>query len=227
MACSIHKRRCVALAALLLGTLGARAQGADDAVHRGAHAARACMACHSFAPGQHLTGPSLAGVWGRKAGTAEGFARYSDALRRSGIVWTRQELDRWLANPAAMVPGNAMSFPGIADDRTRADVVAYLEAVSQGVATAPRRDLPDLKKADPNARVTSISACGDSYRVTTADGRTEVFWEFNLRLKTDGSPLGPPPGRPVLLATGMQGDRAAVVFSRFEEIAQIVRRRCP
>ncbi len=47
---------------------------------RGAQAARACIACHSFTPGRHMTGPSLAGVWGRKAGAAEGFERYSDAL---------------------------------------------------------------------------------------------------------------------------------------------------
>lgn len=196
-------------------------------IQRGAHAAQTCMACHSFLPGQHLTGPSLAGIWDRKAGTAEGFGRYSDALRHSGIVWTQRELDAWLTNPAALVPGNGMRFPGIEDSRSRADLIAYLQAVSQGAVAAPRRGLPDLKKGDPNARVTGIRACGDAYRVTTADGQTEVFWEFNLRFKTDGSASGPAPRRPVLLAAGMQGDRASVVFSRFEEIAGFVRRQCP
>lgn len=185
------------------------------------------MACHSFAPGQHLTGPSLAGVWGRKAGTAQGFGRYSDALRRSGLVWNQRELDAWLASPAALVPGTSMSFPGIQDSRTRADVIAYLAAVSRGAIAGARRDLPDLKKADPDARVTAIRVCGDTYRVTTADAKTEAFWEFNLRLKTDGSPAGPAPGRPVLVGSGMQGDRASVVFSRFEEIGAFIRRQCP
>lgn len=220
--------RSALLAALALTAAAAtHAQTATGDVQRGARAARACMACHSFAPGQHLTGPSLASVWGRKAGTVEGFGRYSDALRRSGLVWNQRELDAWLANPAALVPGNTMIFAGMKDSRTRADVIAYLEAVSRGTVAGPRRELPDLKKADPDARVTAVRACGDSYRVTTADGQTEVFWEFNLRFKTDGSSAGPAAGRPVLVATGMQGDRAAVVFSRFEEIADFVRRQCP
>lgn len=220
--------RLALLAACALSAAAAtHAQTATGDVQRGARAARACMACHSFAPGQHLTGPSLAGVWGRKAGTAAGFGRYSDALRHSGLVWDRRALDAWLTDPAALVPGNAMSFPGIQDSRTRADVIAWLQAVSSGTATAPQRKLPDLKKADPDARVTAIRACGDSYRVTTADGRTEVFWEFNLRFKTDGSPAGPAAGQPILIASGMQGDRASVVFSRYEEIADLVRRQCP
>ncbi|MEO7391679.1 MAG: hypothetical protein ABIU58_05860 [Ramlibacter sp.] len=83
-----------------------------------------------------------------------------------------------------------------------------------------------LQRCDPNARVTAIRACGDGYRVTTADGQTEVFWEFNLRFKTDGSSSGPAPRRPMLIGGGMQEDRAFVVFSRFEEIAEMVRRQC-
>jgi cytochrome c len=111
------------LAALATLAFGAPAHGEGDHV-RGAQAARACMECHSFAPGRHMTGPSLAGVWGRKAGTAAGFARYSDALKRSGLVWDERHLDQWLTNPATVVPGNAMDFPGIADARTRADLLA-------------------------------------------------------------------------------------------------------
>lgn len=210
----------------LAAAAGLHAQPAGD-VQRGARAARACMACHSFAPGQHLTGPSLAGVVGRKAGTAEAFSRYSQALRHSGLVWNQRNLDTWLADPAALVPGNAMAVPGIKDSGTRADLIAYLEAVSRGTLAGARRDLLDLKKADPDTRVTRITACGDSYRVTTADKKTEVFWEFNLRFKTDGSSAGPAAGAPVLVGSGMQGDRASVVFSRFEDIPAFIRRECP
>ncbi len=202
----------------------ARAEG-DPA--RGAQAARTCMACHSFAPSRHLTGPSLAGVLGRKAGTADGFARYSDALKQSGLVWDKRNLDAWLENPAALVPGNAMTFPGIADARTRADLVAYIEAVSTGRVKVPDRGLPNLKESDAASRVTSIRFCGDTYRLTTADRKAHVFWEFNLRFKTDGSAAGPAAGQPVLIGTGMQGDRAAVVFARPEEISAFIQRRCP
>jgi cytochrome c len=200
---------------------------AADELDRGAQASRACLACHSFAPGRHMTGPSLAGVWGRKAGTADGFGRYSDALKRSGVVWERQSLDDWLKNPASLVPGNAMAFGGIAEAGTRADLLAYLQAVSQGRVSAPARGLPNLKLAGADARVTAIRACGDAYRVITADNKTHTIWEFNLRFKTDGSPDGPLTGKPVMVGTGMQGDRVAVVFARPEEISVFIRRECP
>lgn len=196
-------------------------------VERGAQAARSCMACHSFAPGQHMSGPSLAGVWGRKAGTAAGFGRYSDALKRSGKVWDEQALDAWLKNPSASIPGNAMVFDGIADARTRADLLAYLQAASEGRVPAPDRSLPDLKRADATRQVSAIRYCGDAYRVVTGDRKTHVFWEFNLRFKTDGSPSGPAAGKPVIIGAGMQGDRAAVVFARPEEISAFIRTECP
>ena len=80
---------------------------------RGASQFQVCMACHSTEPDRHLTGPSLAHVWGSKAGTARGFPRYSDALKKSGIVWNEETLDKWLSNPEGFVPGNGMTFPGI------------------------------------------------------------------------------------------------------------------
>ncbi len=217
--------RPMTLAGLAALTFGAPAHAAGDPI-RGAQAARTCMACHSFASGRHMTGPSLAGVWGRKAGTAKGFGRYSEALKHSGLVWHEGQLDAWLKNPAALVPGNAMSFPGIADARTRADLLAYLKAVSSGRVSVPDRGPPNLKQADAASRVTSMRYCGDTYRVTTADRKTYAFWEFNLRFKTDGSADGPAAGKPVIVHTGMQGDRAAVIFSRPDEISGFIRREC-
>lgn len=216
---------------VLLGIAGgfsfvAPSHGAGD-VQRGAQASRSCMACHSFSPGRHMTGPSLAGVWGRRAGTAAGFGRYSDALKRSEFTWNEKTLDAWLRSPAALIPGNAMLFDGIPDPNTRADLLAYLQAVSEGRASAPERGLPNLKRAEASGQVTAIRYCGDAYRVLTGDGKTRTWWEFNLRFKTDGSPEGPSTGKPVIVGTGMQGDRAAVVFSRPEEISGFIRRECP
>jgi cytochrome c len=218
---------CTALAALAAGLAPATFANAAGDIDRGARAARACMACHSFAAGRQMTGPSLAGVWERKAGTAEGFGRYSDALKHAGIVWNEKNLDAWLKNPAALVPGNTMAFAGIPHERTRADLLAYIEAVSKGRVTVASRGLANLKLADAADQVTAIRHCGDAYRVTTGDGKSATFWEFNLRFKTDGSPDGPPAGKPVIVGSGMQGDRAAIVFSRPEEISGFIRRECP
>ena len=196
-------------------------------IGRGARTARACLGCHSFAPGSHMTGPSLAGFWGRKAGSAPGFGRYSKALEDSDLVWDEQNLDAWLKSPATLVPGNAMAFKGIADASARKDLLAYLQAVSEGRVAAPERGLPSLKLAEDSKRVKAIRHCGDAYRITTADGTTHTLWEFNVRFKTDGSPSGPPAGQPVIVGTGMQGDRVAVVFARPEELTTAIRRACP
>ncbi len=212
---------------MMLGAASVVSTAHAGDVERGAAASRQCLACHSFAPGQHLTGPSLADVWERRAGTAAGFTRYSDAMKRSDLVWNDRSLDAWLRNPAAVIPGNAMAFRGVPDAGMRADLIAYLRAVSEGQVKAPNRGLPDLKRADASHRVTGIRHCGDAYRVTTGDGATRTWWEFNLRFKTDGSAAGPEPGKPVIVGNGMQGDRAAVVFSRPAEISAFIGGECP
>ncbi len=217
-------RDCAAVAALCL-PLAALAAG--DA-SRGAQMFRACAACHTLTAGEHRTGPSLAGMYGRKAGTAEGFQRYSDALRNSGLVWDARTLDGWLRDPAALLPGNAMAFRGLPEARDRDDLIAYLRAVSEGKIAAPQaRALPDLKTADVGQRVRAIHHCGDGYRVTLGDGSVHPFWEFNLRFKTDASPQGPRRGEPVIVGAGMGGDRAQVVFAAPGEISSFIQDTCP
>jgi cytochrome c len=208
--------------------LGVDAAGAAGDAARGANAFRACIACHSLEPGVHRTGPSLAAVWGQKAGSLENFARYSGALKGSGMVWNEQALDRWLRDPQAAVPGNYMIFRGIDDERTRADLIAFLRAASEQRKSAgsPRRANPDLKEAPETARIASIRRCADTYFVTNAKGDTAPYWEFNLRFKTDSGPGGPAPGKPVMVGAGMQGDRAQVVFADFREISSFIVERC-
>jgi cytochrome c len=77
-----------------------RADAAGDP-EAGAQAFRTCAACHTLEPGAHRTGPSLAGVFGREAGTAEGFHRYSDALKSADLVWNEDALNTFLADPQA------------------------------------------------------------------------------------------------------------------------------
>lgn len=86
----------------------------------------ACMACHSGAEG--ALGPSLPGLMGRKAGSDPNF-RYSPAMKRSKVVWSDATLDAYLTDPQAVVPGNAMAFPGVADAQQRAEIVKYIQGL--------------------------------------------------------------------------------------------------
>jgi len=233
-----HKIRRGPASAILIGLLSL-ASGNDAAAvgdpKRGAQVFQACLACHSVKPGEQLTGPSLARVWNRKAGTVEGFPRYSDALKHADVVWNEANLDGWLANPEQFVAGNNMTFPGVRERKDREDVIAYLRAVSEGKAPSaePRRGgmmmhsgKVDLKKAPPAGQVVSIGHCGDTYTVKTADGKTNKVWEFNLRFKSDSSNDGPLPGKPVIVGAGMQGDRASVVFASPAEIGSFIKPTC-
>ena len=223
-------------AALVLACVSGVALGAGDP-KRGAQLFGQCMACHSVQPGEHQTGPSLAHVWNRKAGAAEGFMRYSDPVKQSGVTWNEAALDKWLANPAQLIPGNSMTFPGIKDPQARQDVIAYLKAVDEKKAPAAAKGMGgmmgmgrarlDLKNVPPAGQVRSIKYCGDTYTVETADGKIEKTWEFNLRFKSDSSRLGPAPGKPVAVGAGMQGDRASIIFEAPDEISRFVRSSCP
>jgi len=222
--------------AWLLLLLAPAAMAAGDA-KRGAQLFGQCMACHSIQPGEHQTGPSLAHVWNHEAGTVEGFTRYSEALKRSGATWNDMALDKWLANPAQMIPGTTMTFPGIKERQAREDVIAFLRAVDENKAPPAAKgrggmmgmaqQKMDLKKAPPAGQVRSIKHCSDTYTVETADGKSEKVWEFNLRFKTDSSKLGPRPGQPVAVGAGMQGDRASVVFASPKEISEFIKASCP
>jgi len=130
-----------ALAALLLvscGSLAAPAALADiggDAV-AGSKAFVLCAACHSAQAGAAaLVGPNLWNVVGRPVASAAGFD-YSDSLRAAGGEWTPERIDRLLSDPNAFAPGTRMGLPGIADPGERANLIAYLGTLHDGVAQA-------------------------------------------------------------------------------------------
>ena len=115
------------IVALLLTVTTAHAAG--DAA-RGEQKFIDCGACHSLKPGVAIVGPSLAGVFGRKAGSLTDF-RYSPAMRRSGITWSAQTLDTFIADPQKDVPANRMPYAGMPDAGDRADLIAYLEQATK------------------------------------------------------------------------------------------------
>jgi cytochrome c len=182
-----------------------------------------------------MTGPSLAAIWGHKAGSVVSFDRYSKAMKEADVVWNEATLNQWLRDPQAFIPGTSMTFPGLPDNDARADVIAYLRSVSEGRAppAAQRRGgmmsgptHPDLKQAPPQGQVVAIRHCRDTYSIRTADGAVNEVWEFNLRFKTDSSKSGPEPNKPVIVGAGMQGDRASVVFAAPGEISRFVKESC-
>jgi cytochrome c2 len=106
---------------------GVSAANAADAAH-GEKLFVECASCHSIERGIEGVGPSLFGLFQRKAGDVADY-RYSPALKKSGIVWTPQTLDTYIADPQKSVPGNRMPYSGLPNAGDRADLMAYLQKV--------------------------------------------------------------------------------------------------
>ena len=107
------------------------ASAADGDPAAGKRVFNQCQACHTLVKGKNGLGPSLNGVIGRKAGTADGFKNYSPSMQKADIVWTEENLDKYLANPKGFVPGNRMIFVGLKKDEDRANVIAFIKQQSQ------------------------------------------------------------------------------------------------
>lgn len=86
-----------------------------------------CAGCHSI-DGTPSLGPSLRGVYGRKAGSSRTYS-YSPAIKEVGLVWNSSELDAFLQSPQKTIPRNRMTFAGMTNDRDRQDVIAFLKAL--------------------------------------------------------------------------------------------------
>ena len=117
------------LCAMALAAAGAAAHAEGDAA-RGEKRFEECIACHSVEAGVQRHRAQLHGVFGRKAGELADF-RYSPALKRSGITWTAQTLDDFIADPQKVVPANRMPYAGMTDAADRADLIAYLQQATK------------------------------------------------------------------------------------------------
>jgi cytochrome c len=125
-----HKLFVSAIVPALAGTMASAALAAGDPV-KGKADFEQCAACHSLEAGQNGVGPSLHGLFGRKSGAEEDFV-YSAAMRRASVTWTREVLDRYLADPqSGAFRGNRMPFAGMPDAQARQDLIAYLEQATK------------------------------------------------------------------------------------------------
>ncbi len=126
----MFKIRALGLAmVLIVGTAGA-AMAAGD-VDKGAKLYKRCKACHTLDEGgKNKVGPNLFGIFGREAGTLEGF-KFSKAMKASDVVWDEATLDQFLTKPKKFIPKTKMGFPGLKKENQRADIIAYLMKMTQ------------------------------------------------------------------------------------------------
>ncbi len=116
-----------AILGLIAATAAGSAQAADTAA--GEKIFRQCMACHSWEQGKNGVGPSLYGLVGRPSASIDGF-RYSEAMKNANLVWTRENLERYLRDPGGTLPGVKMVFKGLTDQADIDNVLAFIESKS-------------------------------------------------------------------------------------------------
>jgi cytochrome c len=122
-------------AAMVIGVMAAgwatAAGAAEGDPKAGETVFKKCSACHTVSkPPKHGIGPSLVGMWGRKAGSADGF-KYSDAMKGSSVVWSEKTIDDYMKDPKNFIPKNKMVFVGLPKEVERADLIAYLKEAAK------------------------------------------------------------------------------------------------
>jgi cytochrome c len=127
----MKRSRCMwaRLGALLLCLSGLTAYAEGDLKRGAAVFATQCSECHSVKEGKDRKGPSLFAVLGRKSASNSGFD-YSDAMKKSGIVWTADRLQAYITSPKKTVPGGKMKYDGLDNAAEMADLLAYLGSTS-------------------------------------------------------------------------------------------------
>lgn len=118
------------VSAMIVTALTAASPAMAGDVEKGEKVFKKCKACHVVEKEQHKTGPHLVNLFGREAGSVDGYKKYSKQMKASGIIWDEDTLDGYLEAPKKYVKGTRMAFAGLRKDADRKNVIAYLRQFS-------------------------------------------------------------------------------------------------
>lgn len=206
----------------------------DSSPLTGASLFSTCYYCHSLKSNVHLTGPSLAGLWGKKAGKVKGYELYSETLKKSNIIWNEKTLAEWLLDPQKVAPDTAMPNVKISEENIKSLVEFLKIAMSKGGYEKVVSDkliseriasgqLPKYSRVpDKTSEVKAIESCGQTYSIEFADGSIKKIWKFNLAFKIMQGELAPKEKLPVIVPTGSMGDRFEIVFRSLKELSSVI-----
>ena len=199
----------LAAVALLGSNASASEQDLGDrlaiaAPERGERVFLKCKTCHTIEQGsKHRVGPNLWGVVGRDVAAAEGFDRYSQAIKDYGGAWSPERLDAFLEKPRGEVPGTRMGFTGIRKPADRADLIAYLNANGPAPLTFPKASASDATRPDEQADIGILvpgnggeetyaycTAC-HSERIVAQQGQTRDGWSELIEWMIDEQGMTP------------------------------------
>jgi cytochrome c len=158
---------------------------------QGAAAVGRCKGCHNFEEGAgNKQGPELYGVAGRPIASHEGFT-YSDGMKEhaaGGKTWTYEELNGFLHAPKDWVPGTKMNFPGLKDDKDRANVIAYLASISPGAPAFPAPAAAPAEATDEAAAPAEATAPSGTEATPTDADAVETPTQTQSETPVQGTP---------------------------------------